>query len=121
MPVLKRALLSAVVVAAVASSGAGAQREPVYEAPVPITAVEPTIPPMIVNGGMVVARVSVGPDGRPRAVNVLTAFPALTEPVVEAIKQWKFAPGTRDGEPVDATTVVAIQVKLVRDGPAPGQ
>jgi protein TonB len=76
---------------------------------------------MIVNGGMVVARVRVGADGRPRAVTVLTAYPALTEPVVSAIKQWTFAPGTRDGEPVEATTVVAVQVKLVRDGPAPGQ
>lgn len=121
MAVLKRAMLGAVVVSVLASEGSGAQRVPVYEAPVPITTVEPAIPPMIVTGGMVVARVRVGTDGRPRTVTVVTAFPALTEPVVAALKQWTFRPGTLDDEAVEATTVVAVQVKVVRDGPGPGQ
>jgi TonB family protein len=121
MAALQRVLLGAGVVSVLALEASGAQRAPVYESPVPVTTVEPAIPPMIVSGGMVVASVRVGPDGRPRAVTVLTPYPALTQPVVAAIRQWTFAPGTRDGDPIEATTVVAVQVKLVRDGPAPGQ
>jgi len=51
--------------------------------------------------GTVGLTVVVGPDGRPRNIKVTHALgKGLDEKAVEAVGNWKFKPGTKDGVPV---------------------
>lgn len=50
----------------------------------------------------------VGTDGRPQQVQVLAAnHPDFGPPAKEAVEQWRFRPGTKDGVPV------AVAVKQI--------
>jgi len=96
----------------------------VCDGPVPIATVEPVLSPLIYSGGFVTARVRVSADGSVTHVEVLSPFPGLTEPVETAVRQWRFAPATRDGKPVEACAIVAVQISINRavigqGGPAP--
>jgi TonB family protein len=100
-------------------------RPDVCEGPVPISTVEPVVSPLVYSGGFVVTRVRVAPDGSVAQVEVLSPFPALTEPVEAAVRQWRFTPATRDGRAVEGCVVVAVQISLNRavlgqGGPGPG-
>ena len=85
-----------------------------YLDPIPETTVDASIPPTVYQGGTVVARVMVRADGSVSGVVVIKPFPALTDPVVAALRQWRFRPARRNGRAVDATTTVAVQVVIVR-------
>ena len=85
-----------------------------YEGPIPISTVEPVISPLVYAGGMVATRVKVAADGSVMDVEVLTAFPALTDPVVNAVRQWRFTPATRDGKAVEGVAIVAVQIHMNR-------
>lgn len=51
--------------------------------------------------GTVVIKMAVGADGRPRDISVDRSLgPDLDKAAIDAVKKWKFAPGTKDGEPV---------------------
>jgi hypothetical protein len=94
------------------------------EGPVPLTTAEPVIPAMVYSGGFVVTRVHVAADGAVSQVDVLSPFPALTEPVEAAVRQWRFAPAMCDGKIVAGRAIVAVQVSINRavigqGGPAP--
>lgn len=55
----------------------------------------------------------VGSDGLPRDLRVVcSSIPDSTENAVEAVKQWKFAPATKDGEPVAVAIVVGVSFML---------
>ena len=82
--------------------------------PIPEQTVDPVIGPMVYQGGMVVMRVTVKVDGSVAGIEVVKPFPALTDPVVGAVRQWRFTPARRDGRPVEATTTVALHVALMR-------
>ncbi len=96
-----------------ASLVSGAQST-AYLDPIPETTVDASIPPTVYQGGTVVARVMVRADGSVSGVVVIKPFPALTDPVVAAVRQWRFRPARRNGRAVDATTTVAVQVVIVR-------
>ena len=85
-----------------------------FQDPVPAQTVDPVIAPMVYQGGMVIMRVTVKVDGSVAGIEVVKPFPALTDPVVAAVRQWRFTPARRDGLPVEATTTVAIHVALMR-------
>ncbi len=63
--------------------------------------------------GTVVISVVVGSDGSPRDIKVKRPFsPELDESAINTVKKWKFAPGTKDGEPVAVQIVVEISFRL---------
>jgi TonB family protein len=75
------------------------------EAPVVIQRVDPVYPPEAKEkriAGMVATEVLVNRDGNVVDVRVLKPLPyGLDQAAVDAVKQSKFRPGTRKGEPVD--------------------
>ena len=85
-----------------------------FQEPIPEQTVDPVIAPMVYQGGMVIMRVMVTVDGSVAGIEVIKPFPALTDPVVAAVRQWRFKPARRDGRPVEATTTVALYVALMR-------
>lgn len=63
--------------------------------------------------GVVLIRMVVGPDGLPRDIKVTRSLSAdLDESAINTVKKWKFAPGTKDGEPVAVQIVVEISFNL---------
>lgn len=61
--------------------------------------------------GTVVLQIVVGPDGQPSHVKVVRSVGlGLDEKAIEAVSQWRFEPGTKDGRPV--AVVVNIQVNF---------
>jgi protein TonB len=64
--------------------------------------------------GLVVLEVEVLPDGRAGKVRALHAldFPRLVEAAIEAAKNARFRPATRDGQPVCAIVEIAIRFRL---------
>ena len=63
--------------------------------------------------GTVAMSVVVGADGMPRNVRVAcSSAPDLNENAIEAVKRWKFAPGTKDGKPVLVRLLVEVSFKL---------
>ncbi len=63
--------------------------------------------------GTVVLAVVVGVDGKPRSVKVLcSSTPDNNENAVDAVKSWKFEPGTKDGKPVRVVVAVEVQFHL---------
>lgn len=55
----------------------------------------------------------VGTDGLPRNLQITcSSAPDLNENAIAAVKQWKFAPATKDGEPVPVEIVVEVSFRL---------
>jgi len=61
--------------------------------------------------GRVVLRILVRSDGSVGQVNLVesSGYPALDEAAVRAAALWRFAPATRDGQPVEAWAVIPIR------------
>ena len=63
--------------------------------------------------GICVLWLIVGPDGRPRDVQVArTLGLGLDQKAVEAVRQWKFEPARKDGQPVAVQINVEVNFKL---------
>jgi TonB family protein len=55
----------------------------------------------------------VGADGLPRDLEIAcSSSPDLNDNAISAVKQWKFAPATKDGTPVPAEIRIEISFKL---------
>jgi TonB family protein len=51
--------------------------------------------------GTVVLELIIGSDGSPREIKVVRSLSSeLDDAAIKAVKKWKFAPATKDGEPV---------------------
>jgi len=71
--------------------------------------------------GLVIVEAVIGRDGTVRDVRVVKPLPfGVDQAAADAVKQWKFSPGTRNGEPVDVFGVLTLQFKsdgsMVRGG-----
>jgi TonB family protein len=64
--------------------------------------------------GTVYISLEVGPDGLARNIQVLQGIGlGLDESAVEAIRQWIFQPGTKDGQPVTVAASVEVNFRLL--------
>lgn len=63
--------------------------------------------------GLVVMEVVIDRTGALKDIKVIRPLPdGLSEAAVDAVKQWKFAPGTLNGKPVDVLFDLTINFKL---------
>ncbi|HEY3975063.1 MAG TPA: energy transducer TonB [Candidatus Sulfotelmatobacter sp.] len=63
--------------------------------------------------GNVTLSLIVGTDGKPRDVKVsCSSQPDLNDNAAEALKNWRFEPGTKDGKPVMVEVAVEVQFHL---------
>ena len=100
------------------SAKAAPEPEPVYhvggvvKAPRPIYAPDPEYPEKARKEhpkGVIVLQFVIGADGLPRSVKVKRPLsPELDEAATDALKKWKFAPATKDDQPV----AVMIDVEM---------
>jgi TonB family protein len=64
--------------------------------------------------GSVLLQVVIGTDGLAHDINVIKGIGGgLDEKAVEAVQQWKFQPGVKDGEPVKVRAQIEINFKLM--------
>ncbi len=95
--------------------GIGGVTEPVL---VPGSKVEPEYPDEANRDGIegeVILRVVVGNDGQVREVSGLRESDAnhgFTEAATAAVKQWRYAPATRNGHPVSVAITVVMRFSL---------
>ena len=63
--------------------------------------------------GEVVLEIVVRRDGSVSDVRLISGLPGgLNERAIAAVRQWRFAPATRLGQPVDVLVEVAVEFKL---------
>jgi TonB family protein len=64
--------------------------------------------------GTVVLRVIIGSDGQPYGLTLVQSLGlGLDEQAAEAVSQWKFMPGTRDGMPVSVEATIEVNFRLL--------
>jgi protein TonB len=64
--------------------------------------------------GMVLVRIEIGPDGRPQNLRIDQGLGmGLDEKAMEAVRKWKFRPGTRDGKAVAMSALVEVHFRLL--------
>jgi protein TonB len=92
-------------------------RLPVFTEAVPVNMPKPTLPDSLRNDTLdrtTVAEFVVGTDGTPEQIRVVQSagVSELDQLAIDAVKQWRFKPATRDGVPVQSTIRlhVAFQV-----------
>jgi TonB family protein len=86
------------------------------KAPVAISRVEPLYPEQARNeriSGIVILETLIDHNGVVKDITVRKPLPlGLSEAAVDAVKQWTFKPGTRNGEAVDVIFDLTINFKL---------
>ena len=64
--------------------------------------------------GTTVLGVDIGPDGLARNFEVIRSLePSLDLKAIEAVQQWKFKPGTKDGQPVTVRATIEVNFRLM--------
>ncbi len=64
--------------------------------------------------GTVLVYVEIGPDGLAHNARILKGIGlGLDEKAVEAISQWQFQPGTKDGQPVTVAATIEVNFRLL--------
>ena len=63
------------------------------------------------NRGPVLLRAIVSENGEVACAEVVVGHPSLTEPAIEAVQRWSFAPAHRNGTP----TAVYLSIRVVLD------
>ncbi len=64
--------------------------------------------------GSVILLIVVGADGNPRDPKVIRSLGlGLDEKAIAAITKWHFAPGTKNGEPVDVKAQIEVNFRLL--------
>jgi len=64
--------------------------------------------------GTVLLAIEVSPDGRATNIRVVRSLGlGLDEKAMEAVKQWKFKPGYRNGQPVTVAATIEVNFRLL--------
>jgi len=86
------------------------------KAPTIITKVEPQYPEVARKArisGIVIVECTINKNGDVTDVHVLKPLPfGLDQAAVEAVRRWKFRPGTLNGQPVDVLFNLTVNFKL---------
>jgi TonB family protein len=86
------------------------------KAPIVVTRVEPAYTDEARKAhisGIVILEVLIDKNGDVREANVLKPLPfGLDQAAIDAIRQWKFRPATKNGEPVDVIFSLTVNFKL---------
>jgi TonB family protein len=110
--------LSGLAGAAAAQTGAGTIYKPGDGVSLPrvVKDVKPKYSPEALRAriqGTVELDCVVEPDGMPREIRVTRSLdPDLDRRAIDALEQWRFRPGTKDGEPVRVRVVVELTFTL---------
>ena len=86
-----------------------------------IRKIPPRYPPLARQAriqGMVILKIVINKDGDVRDLQLVSGHPMLAPAAIEAVKQWKYQPYTKDGEVVEVSTMVRV-VFSMPDGAAP--
>jgi TonB family protein len=68
---------------------------------------------LIKQNGAVVLSVIIGPDGKPRHVQLLRSLGfGLDESAANSVLQWTFEPGAKNNEPVNVTATIEVNFRL---------
>src|SRR5262249_3404454 len=90
--------------------------QPGVIAPVIISRIEPKYPEEArasKTQGSVIVGATVHKDGSVVVDNIVQGLePGFTVSAIEAIEQWKFRPGTKNGEPVDVSLKIEVNFNL---------
>lgn len=71
--------------------------------------------------GIVILEAVIDKQGNVERVKVIRGLPmGLTESAVDAVKKWKFRPGTLNGQPVDVIFNLTVNFRLGSDEPSVG-
>jgi TonB family protein len=63
--------------------------------------------------GTVVVMVDIDPDGQAQNIEVQRSLePGLDQKAIEAVRQWRFKPGTKDGAPVTVRATIEVNFRL---------
>jgi periplasmic protein TonB len=86
------------------------------KSPVVLHRVEPIYPPLAIRAhisGSVVLECIIDKSGRIRDVRVENStFGAFEQPAIDAVRQWLFAPGTLNGQPVDTIFQLTVRFQV---------
>jgi len=86
------------------------------KAPVVIRRVSPAYPALamkIRKSGFAIVECTIDKTGRIRDAHVVGSnFGAFEQPALEAVEQWQFAPGTKDGQPVDVQFELRVNFQI---------
>jgi len=64
--------------------------------------------------GAVVLYIEVNPDGSAQNIRVVRALGSgLDEKAIQAVRQWKFKPGKKDGSPVTVAATIEVNFRLL--------
>ncbi|HUO18015.1 MAG TPA: energy transducer TonB, partial [Verrucomicrobiae bacterium] len=108
--------IDAVSTMPVCSPNPAASAGPCATAPKPLSKVNPPYPEKARRArkeGTVVLGITVGKDGSVNGVHVVTSVDKdLDKAAIDAVNQWKFEPGTYQGNPVDVALTVTVNFSL---------
>jgi TonB family protein len=65
--------------------------------------------------GVMLVEAEVLPDGTPGKITVkegIAGYPGFDQAAIEAVRQWRFTPGTLNGEPVKAKVMIPLEFDL---------
>ena len=62
--------------------------------------------------GMVTLYARISKDGDVIDVKLISGQPALAQPAIDAVKQWKYKPYLLNGEPIEMETQVLVNFTL---------
>ncbi|HEX7828493.1 MAG TPA: energy transducer TonB [Thermoanaerobaculia bacterium] len=86
------------------------------KAPQIISRVEPVYPPGVKRSkvnGVVVLECVIDDSGAVREAHILKSLtPALDKAAINAVSQWKFKPGTKDGQPVPVIFTLTVSFRI---------
>lgn len=88
-----------------------------------VNRVAPVYPPLARQAriqGTVILDVIITKTGEISDVKLVSGHPMLAPAAIEAVRQWRYRPYEKDGEPVDVKTTVQVNFKLAGDPPVQG-
>jgi TonB family protein len=85
-----------------------------------IELVEPVYPPLARQAriqGTVRLHAIIGTDGRIEELEAISGHPLLIQSAIDAVRKWRYAPTSVNGQPADVETIIDVVFSLEKDYP----